>query len=153
MKKLIFILFCVISLLPASAQHKGPKDADHAKMRKEYREYKMKVIAQELELKGEVRNRFFEVYNEMSDERGPLMHELGTLRRKIKNGENITDEEYKAINKAMAEGKEKDARIEQKYDEKFATFLSPKQIYQMKGIEERIRKKALEMKGRKQQKK
>lgn len=152
MKRLLILVTAFLSLLPVMAQQKD-HHSEHAKMRKEYREYKMKVIAQELELKGETRNRFFEVYNEMCDERAPLMHELGSLRRRINKEANISDEEYMTINKAMTEGKEKDARIEQKYDEKFATFLTAKQIYQMKGIEEKIRKKALEMKGRKQKKK
>lgn len=140
-------------LVPVFAQNKHHREGDHDRMIQEYREYKMKVIAQELDLKGETRNKFFETYQQMCNERGPLMHKIGEARRKIRHQKNLSEEEYEKINRQLTECRDEGAKIEKKYDEKFATFLSQKQLYEMKSIEERIMNKAKELKGKKPQKK
>lgn len=144
--KRIYLLFFMafMVLVPAFAQSRpgGSKD----EKRRELREYKMKYLAQEMDLSGDVQKQFFEVYDQLSDERGAVRREIRMLNRKIKEN-NATDADYESLNKA----KDKFAEIDKRYDSKFSTFLSGKQIYKMKEAEAVFMKKMRELResGRK----
>ena len=148
MKKAYFLLLlALLACLPAVAQNKSGKN--HETMRKEFREYKMKVLAQEMELKEDQQKRFFELYKKESDERHSLHHQLRDLNKKVKEGKNVSDEEYDRLNKMLSETKDKDAEIEKKYDAEYSKFLSGKQIFKMKEVEEQFREKLREMRAKK----
>lgn len=148
MKKLYIIILMVMAFcVPSFAQHK--KGKSHDEMRKEYQEYKMKVLAQEMELKEDQQKKFFELYKKECDERHALHHQLRDLNKKVKEGKNVSEEEYDRLNKMIADTKEKDAEIEKKYDAEYSKFLSGKQIFKMKEIEEKFREKLREMKAKK----
>ena len=139
MKK-IYVLFVMafLMLIPVYAQQRpggGKEDK-----RKELREYKMKYLAQEMELSGDDQKKFFEVYNQLSDERGAVRREIRVLDRKIREN-NATDADYESLNRA----KEKFAEIDKRYDSKFSTFLSGKQIFKMKEAEAVFMKKMREL--------
>ena len=153
MRRIFTLIIGMLMFIPVFAQNKHERTEDHSRMIQEYREYKMKLIAQELDLKGETRNKFFETYQQMCNERGPVMHKLGEARRKIKYQKNLSEEEYEQINRQMTECRDEAANIEKKYFEKFGTFLTQKQIYEMKTVEDRIHTKAKELKKKKAPKK
>lgn len=150
MKKL-FLLFTllVVAIAPVFAQGKG-QDKDHKAMRKEIMDFKIKFLAQEMELNEEQQKKFNTLYRQMSEEKGVVFHELHALKKKI--GKDANDAEYEAYTRAASEAKEKEAEIDRRYDAKFAEFLSAKQIYKMKAAEEKFRQKMHEMRGKKKDK-
>lgn len=143
MKQIYLIMLLIFAVcVPGFAQEKKKSKAE---MRKELQEYKLKFIAQEIDLQEEQQKKFFEYYNQMDDERVKVFKETRSLEKKLKDSENATDEEYEKVSKALTEAKEKDAAIVKRYDEKFATFLSAKQIFKMKAAEETFWQKMREM--------
>lgn len=146
MKKLyMIIVLAILSAIPMAAQDKGGLTPEK---RKEYRDYKMKFLAQEMGLKEDVRKKFFEVYNQLSDERLEVRRNMHSINHKIKDN-TATDSDYAALNRL----KEQDAEIDKKYDAKFAAFLSSKEIFKMKEAENVFRQKLYEMHCKKHKKK
>ncbi|MDE6682560.1 MAG: hypothetical protein K2J87_03955 [Muribaculaceae bacterium] len=142
MKKLyLIIVLAFLAVLPVTAQERGKLTPEK---RKEFREYKMKFLAQEMGLKEESRKKFFEVYNQLSDERYDVRSEMHEINHKVKDN-TATDKDYATLNRL----KEQDAEIDKKYDAKFATFLSSKEIFKMKEAENVFRQKLHEMKAKK----
>lgn len=148
-KYLILFLLAFFAMSPIVAQRKdGDRKSKH-EMMKELHEFKLKFLAQEMDLKEDQQTRFFEIYNQMSEERHKLFRETRQLEKKVKENKNASDADYQAVSAAITAAKEKDAALEKKYDEKFSTFLSQKQIFKMKAAEEKFREKMREMRQRK----
>lgn len=145
-KSTALILLLLAVMVPAFAQHKGK---DHDSMRKEILEFKMKFIAQEIELKDEQQKQFFDVYTQMSEEKEKIHRDSRALERKLKDSENASDEEYKKVSSALNEAKEKELEIDRKYEEKFGEFLSQKQIFKMKEAERKFRDKMQQIRSNK----
>ncbi|MBD5291364.1 MAG: hypothetical protein HDS24_04745 [Bacteroides sp.] len=138
---LVLMLLCTFSFAFADKKHSGPSEA----MKKEMREFKLKFIAQEIELKDSQRKEFLETYQAMTEEKLKLFRETREIERKMRKEKNASDAEFEAASNALTEAKEKDAAIEKKYDAKFAKFLSQKQIFKMKSAEDKFRRKIEEM--------
>ena len=145
LRKTVLLLLVAIMACGSVYAQKPGKGKSREEMRKELREFKMKFMAQEMDLKEDQQKQFTEVYGKMHDERMKLFEETRGLERKLKKGENVSDEEYTKLNKALTEAKEKDAEIEKRYDSEFSKFLTGKQIFQMKSAEEKFRQKMAEM--------
>ena len=145
MKKQLLLLILFISAafsFQALAQPKRDPDPD-PKMMKEITEYKMKFLAQEMDLKEDQKEKFVELYQKMSEERMQNFRRMRQLEDSLK--ENASEEDYKKASDGIADLKLADARIEKEYDAKFAKFLSQKQIYKMKEAEEKFRRKMHDM--------
>lgn len=120
---------------------------DHAKW-KEMQEFKLKYLAQEMQLKENQQKRFFELYTKMSEEKHKVYKDARHLERKLKEQKNVTDADYAAVSRALTDSKKKEAEIEKKYDKEFQKFLSSKQIFKMKEAEEAFRARMHEMRGK-----
>lgn len=145
MKKQLLLLILFISaafFFQALAQPKRDPGPD-PKMMKEITEYKMKFLAQEMDLKEDQKEKFVELYQKMSEERMQNFRRMRQLEDSLK--ENASEEDYKKASEGIADLKLADARIEKEYDAKFAKFLSQKQIYKMKEAEEKFRRKMHDM--------
>ena len=119
-------------------------------MWKELQEFKIKFLAQEIDLKDDQKDRFAELYNEMTQKRMGCFKEVRNLEKKIKDAkDNASDEDYKAVSEAMDKARQQDADIERQYDEKFGEFLTSKQLYKLKQAEGKFRDKMAEMRGKK----
>ena len=143
MRKIYILLLALIFALPAFS----PKSQSREKredMRREMHEFKMKFIAQEIELQESQQKRFFEVYDRMWAERGKLFKATRGIEKRLREG-NPSEQEYTEACRAMTEAKEKDAEIEKKYDAIFSVFLTSNQVYKMKDAEEKFRNKMHEM--------
>lgn len=148
MKKITLLLLLVISVLtPAFAQNSRGKDRDE--MRREIHEYKLKFLAQEMELREDQQKKFFDLYNQMTAERVKVFKETKALEKRLSDSANASEAEYEAVSKAITEAKQKDAEIEKRYDRQFAQFLTSKQIFKMKAAEEKFREKMREMRHKK----
>lgn len=139
------MLLCVLCTVPAFSQNKSKHHKPHDEMRKEVLEFKLKFLAQEMELREDQQKEFVTLYSQMDDEKQKLFRHTRDLERKIDKASAASDEEYEAVSRGLIEAKEKDAAIERKYDEKFAKFLTPKQRFKMKAAEEKFRRKMHDM--------
>ena len=120
---------------------------------KEIQEFKLKYLAQEMDLRDDQQQKFFDLYNEMSAKRFAAMREARRLEKKVKKNKDATEDDYKTVTEAINKAKAEDASIEKEYDAKFSVFLSQKQIFKMKSAEESFRKKMEEMRHKKHTKK
>lgn len=146
MKKIyLLFLLLIFTLVPVVAQEKGGLTPEK---RKEYREYKMKFLAQEMGLKSDLRKEFYNVYNQLSDERFPIRKEIREIDKKIKNN-TASEQDYASLNRL----REQEAEIEKRYDARFSSFLSSKEIFKMKEAENIFRKKLHEVMKKKGNKK
>ncbi len=144
---LLVLILSVCGVAAVSAQGHGGKDRE--RMMKELQEFKLKFLAQEMDLKEDQQSRFFELYNEMSAKRRDCMRVAWRMERRVKKSADATESDYQSAAEAMNKAKAEDVAIEKEYDEKFAQFLSPKQIYKMKAAEQEFRQKMSEMRQKK----
>lgn len=138
----LLMLLMLAAIVPALAQQKGK---DKGAMRREVHEFKLKFLAQEMELREDQQKKFFDLYNRMTDEKVKVFKETKALEKKLNDSADASDADYEAVSRAITAAKEKDADIDKRYDEKFKQFLSAKQIFRMKGAEEKFRQKMHEM--------
>lgn len=145
MKKLLLLLILVMGCsVVASAQKHDKPDP---KMFKEIQEYKVKYLAQEMDLKEDQTDKFVKLYQEMTEERHKNFSQMRRLEESLKD--DSSEQQYKEATEKIAEIKLKDAQLEKAYDAKFAKFLSAKQIYKMKEAEENFRRKMHDMRQKK----
>lgn len=142
-KILLAAIALILGIGTVCAQNKERKSREE--MRREFREFKIKFIAQEIDLKEDQQKQFVELYDRMCDERTKIFEQTRRLERKVKKDPQATEEDYAAVSRAITEAREKDAAIEKKYDARFSAFLSSKQIFKMKTAEEKFRNKMHEM--------
>lgn len=136
------LLLSIVTLTPALAQKHNGKS--RSEMRREMREFHLKFLAQEIDLKEDQQKPFFDTYKAMMEEKGQVFRETRRLEKQLKDGK-ATEQEYESVTNALTAAKQKDAAIEKKYDEKLAKILSPKQLYKLKEAEEKWRDKMQQM--------
>lgn len=130
-----------------SAFSKDEDGVKREKMFREVREFKMKYLAQEMDLTDEQKPRFFELYEEMCHKRDDCFKTAKELERKLKKGgKDASEEDYQKATEAMNQANAEAAEIEKNYNEKFSEFLSQKQIYKLKEAEHSFRSRLEEMK-------
>lgn len=144
MKRLVVLLLTLATVCGLCFAD-SPSDKKE-KVFKEIQEYKIKFLAQEMELKGDQMKKFAETYSRLSEERKKNFMEMRRLEKQL--DENSSDKDYREINEKLANDRLRDAELEKEYDAKFSKFLTPKQIYKMKAAEDKFRRKMHEM-GRK----
>lgn len=152
MKHILLLFVAVLLAFPVAAQQKGQK-RNKAEMRREFREFKIKYIAQEIEVSPAQIKEFTELYSQMEEERHKVFSATRKLERSVKANKNATEKDYQALSEAMTEAKAKDAAISKRYDEEFSRLLTAKQVYKMKDAEESFRRKMQEMRQKKIRKK
>lgn len=150
MKKILAILIAVIGFSVTATAGEGEK-GNREDMRKELHDFKLKYLAQEMQLREDQQKRFFELYNAMWDEKRRVFSEARSYEKRLRNSKSTTDADYARASKMMSDAKIKEGEIERRYQEKFAQFLSQKQIYKMKEAEDKFRKEMQKMRNKKRQ--
>lgn len=135
MKRLsLYILTAMIALLGTGTSHAQ----DRAQWMNEIRQYKRSYFAKELDLTREQQNKFFPLYEEMEEQTGKLEEETRMLEKRVADAPDASNLEYEKATEAIYESKVKQAELEQSYLEKFSQVLSPKQLFELKGVERRF---------------
>lgn len=129
----------------AFAQGKCPGRRPDPKMWKEIQEYKMKFLAQEMDLPKDKQQKFFDLYSEMSEKKRKLFDDVKCCEMALEKDENASDKDYEDAFRKLTAAKEKDAALEKEYDKKFSKILTSRQIYKMKQGEEKFRRKMARM--------
>lgn len=140
-----YFLILIFALIGVSSIYAQGEKKSREDMRKEIMEFKIKFLAQEINLQKDQQEKFTELYSQLSQEKMKIFSNAMKIERKVRNSSNATEADYAEASKAMAEAKAKDIELEKQYDKKFATFLTSKQIFQLKGAEEKFRRKMDEM--------
>lgn len=151
MKKLILTIICCLCTFGASlmAQDK----CDNSEKYREFKEFKMKFLAQEMELKESQQERFFELYDKMICEKKAAFSKVHQLEKKLRSGKELTNAEYEQYQTLMDEARAKDLEIDKRYNAEFLKVISSKQLYKMKQAEGKFKDKIREMCGSKKSKK
>lgn len=136
------LLICGFSLMVAQKENQVKRE----KMFREVQEFKMKYLAQEMELNEMQKKKFFELYEEMSESKRECYKEAVVMERRLKEEKDASEEDYQNVRNAFNQANANWAETEKQYDEKFSEFLSQKQIYKMKEAESNFRAKMDEMK-------
>lgn len=145
MNKLITFLFLFLfGISFAMAQEEDIVKRE--KMMRDVKEYKMKYLAQEMELSEVQKKKFFELYDEMQESRKECFHDAVAMDRKLKGEKDADEEDYLQVRNAFSQAQANWTPIEAEYDDKFAEFLTQKQIYKMKEAENNFRSKMEELK-------
>ncbi len=145
----VFFLLLMSLVAGAYAQDKREGKSDRHNMRQELEDFKMKFIAQEIDLREDQQQRFFELYKKMNEERFKVFKETRRLEKQVKSDKNATDADYENLNKAITEARRKDAEIEKRYDDQFLKIISARQLFKMKDAEEKFRHKMHDMRKNK----
>lgn len=141
MKKTILLILMGFVALAGFAQSKEDRDAKA----KEFMEFKIKFLADEMELKGDVRQKFVALYTQYETEKRVLWKNAKELEKKIKNNKNATETDYDEWQKAKAKIDDLDSA----YNKKFAQFLNSKQMYKLKTAEEAFMRKMRDCRDKK----
>lgn len=153
MRKIFTLLvLCLIGVGCAFAQSKTDSKGGPA-LKKELQEFKMKFVAQEIDLRDDQRTAFTDVYTRMMEEEDAIFRQVGEANRRLKDTAKPSAADYEYVNSIMVDAKAKTAAMEKKYDEEFAKFLTPEQRYQMKEAEQKFRRKMEQMCAKKDGKK
>lgn len=145
MRKLSLIILLLFTAMAIVFAHDGDP-VKKEKMMKDVQEFKMKYLAQEMELSELQKKKFFEVYEEMCESKKECYQEAMVMDRRIKKNPDASEEDYQQVRNAFNQANANWAEIEKEYDDKFSEFLSQKQIYKMKEAENSFRAKFEEMK-------
>lgn len=142
MKKYLLIILTLLFSIPCiTAQN----NKDRAKMMEEIQKFKIDFLAQEMQLSEKEKAEFAPVYKEFENERREAGAEARKAERELKKNKNASEADYKKVSELQQAAREKDSAIVKKYDAKFESFLSAKQIYAMRQGEEKFFEKMKEM--------
>lgn len=145
MKKLFILIFFLTAGITMAFAHE--EDAvKREKMFRDVQEFKMKYLAQEMELSEVQKKKFFETYEEMMESKKECYQEAVVMDRRLKEEKDASEADYQQVRNAFNEANSNWNAIEKEYDEKFSEFLTQKQIYKMKEAESSFRAKFDEMK-------
>ena len=146
MRRICVLLLMSLLFFPAMMAQEN-ESMKRAQKFKEVREFKMKFLAKEMDLDDARKQEFFKLYEEMCRKRDEVYKPVVEQERKIKKeGEEATDEDYQKLNEARSKANAEVAEIEMAYNEKFAEFLSQKQIFKLREAEQNYRSRLEEMK-------
>lgn len=143
-RNLLLIAAVALFALPSMGQKKNREE-----MHREFREFKIKYIVQEIELPADKAKEFGEIYLQMEEERHKNFSTTRKLEKSVTGNSKSTDADYARLSEALVQSKSKDADITRRYEEKFSKLLTPRQLYKMKDAEESFRRKMEQMRKQK----
>jgi Spy/CpxP family protein refolding chaperone len=107
-------------------------------------ELKIAFITTELDLTSEEAQKFWPVYNELSEKLQAENRRQRQLRRDLmSNHATYTDAEFKAKSEAMLDSGVKEAQLRKEYYTKIAAAIGHKKATKLLSLEERFKKELL----------
>lgn len=150
--RLLFITVLILCMLPSYAQ-KHRNGANDKEKRKEFMEFKLDFLSKELDLKEDQKKQFYEVYTQMESERRAVFKKIKQAEKSVRENKDASDADYEKASKEITAAKNEMMQLEKQYDEKFATFLSKKQMFKLKEAESAFNQRMQECKEKKKPKK
>lgn len=136
--KILILMLTVLFAIPTFAQkHHEDREARY----KEMMEFKLKTLADELDLNDSQRKQFNEVYMQMETERRAIFKKIKETEKSIASKQDASDAEYEKASREISAYRDQMIQVDKKYEEKFASFLTKKQIYKLKEAEDKFMEK------------
>ncbi|MCH5214156.1 MAG: hypothetical protein J1E97_03110 [Muribaculaceae bacterium] len=151
MKKLFLLLIALAFAIPSFAQ-KSDRNHNRDDRKKEMQEFKINYIADEIDLSGDLKEKFAEIYSQMEQERRAIFKSIKSAE-KITENANATEEDFEKAAAKISQSRAEMVNLEKKYDEKFATFLSQKQLFKLHQAEMKFMDKMRSMRDNKKKSK
>lgn len=140
-RKLLLLFVLAILAVPTFAQkHHGDKNKEDRK--KEFLEIKLKFLADEIDLKEDQKKQFEELYSQMEAERRQTFKKIKGIEKKMSEKRDASEADYESAVEDLQKAKDEMTVIEKKYDEKFANFLSKKQLFKLHEAEQKFMERA-----------
>lgn len=149
---LVFLGVLILSLIFVPVDASAQKQNSHVHMSKEVQEFKVKFLAQEIDLEDSKVKKFAEIYNRMQNERAKIFFEVRSLEKQLRAKKNATEDDYLKVNQAKTDARIKDAEVEKKYDKELSEILTKKQLFKLKEAEKTFRDKMHKMRKEKMKK-
>lgn len=151
MKKNLFLLFlAVLFAVPSFAQKQEDKDKEAR--RKEMLEFKLDYLAKEIDLRDDQKKQFNELYTQMEVERRAIYKKIKKAEKSVAD-KDASEAAYEKASKEIQAARAEMVQIEQQYDEKFASFLSKKQMFKLREAEGKFMQKMQDCKEKRKSKK
>ena len=142
-KTALFAAALLISSLSFSQQSQTPEQRKAARDEK-IEQLKIAFITKELDLSTEEAEKFWPVYNDMSDalkeERKKRKRESATLK---KNFDALDDAAVKTKTKAILASEIKEAQLKQEYTEKIAEIIGYRKAAKLLSVEQTFKRELL----------
>jgi len=148
MKKYFIISFMLMLLTCGNVLAAGPKNKAQRKQWYENMiQTKIDFLSRQINLTPDQKDKFEKAYRSMSNETSRLAHDTRALERQIAKKADPSDLECEKAAEAIAEFKSKEGAIELQYFNHFKTFLTKKQLFQLKIAENRWMNKLMRHRG------
>ena len=141
MKFCRFLLIAIATVF-ISGQSVNAQKPDREQWMDQINQYKRSYFTKELDLTAQQQQRFFQLYDEMTEQTDRVEAEARTMEQRLTDAKDATDLEYEKATEAMYDAKVQQAAIEKSYMAKFKEILTSKQLFRLKSVE---RKFSMEM--------
>lgn len=136
---LFFSLFMVAGQLSAQPTE-TPKDR-----KEKIEQLKIAFITKELDLTTDEAEKFWPIYNEMSDKLHEKKKTERSLEKEIReNFDTLTEEEVKAKSESVLQNEIEQAELKKEYHEKFAKVIGYKKATKLLSLEQRFKRELLQ---------
>ena len=112
--------------------------AQRQKALTEVRNFKHKILTQELDLTKDQQTKFFDINDQMDEELFDVAEETRALARKVSAAAGATATARAAAARALFEQRKREGAIDMKYYDKLADGLTPTQLLKLKPAERKI---------------
>lgn len=136
MKKLLFVIFAIATLLPVAAEEPVDTMANRRQeWKREMRENKHNYLARHLELTDEQRDKFFKIYDETDAEIAALNKQVREIERRVADNKDATEADYNEAIEEMFTLRQREGEIEKNALERYREVLTPQQLFKLKSAE------------------
>ncbi len=141
------VLFVFFAIGTLNAQ---PPRKEHPNKKEKIEQLKIAFITKELEFTTDEAEKFWPVYNEMSDKIHEKKKEERKLQMELKeNFETLSEADIKSKSQSILNNEIEQAKLKKEYHDKIADVIGYKKATKLLSLEQRFKRELLEqMKGR-----
>ncbi len=137
MKQTFFTMLLFLTAITATAQEQKSNEINE-----KYFNAKVSELVYRLDISDEQKTKFIPIYRKYNDEMRSIMGPR--MKKKLKDGNKLTDEEKLARTKQRMERQQQAQAIRLKYIDEFSTVLSAQQVNKFYEVENKIQKKLMD---------
>ena len=141
------VLFVFVAIGTVNAQ---PPGKERPNKKEKIEQLKIAFITKELELTTDEAEKFWPVYNEMSEKIQEKKKEERKLQKELKdNFETLSEEDIKSKSQSILSNELQQTELKMEYHDKIADVIGYKKATKLLSLEQRFKRELLEqMKGR-----
>ena len=158
MHRLISLLLMLASMaasfnICAQSHRQGDNKMDRQEWFKQMRVYKHDFLVKDLGLTQEQQEKFFPLYDAMTESIMKVQRDARQLERRINAGKQpVNDLEYEKATEAVIDSRAREVQISREYYAKFKSVLTPAQIYKLTQAERQFTREVMKQHSRMKQK-